>query len=166
MHVFVALGRDECPRLDVGGESVEYLNIMYEGYAPGGVALMIECLTDNKNRAAAEVRTALSRNGGTLADPGSVAYNFTRKGVIVVSEEGTTEEQSSASTEEDETAEQGPSPQTVQRIEWGTVSVLGFGALLEGLATKDRHGLLGPTADARDRAWRLALAAYADGAAR
>ena len=52
----------------IGGESVEYLNIMYEGYAPGGVALMIECLTDNKNRAAAEVRTALSRNGGTLAD--------------------------------------------------------------------------------------------------
>ncbi|WP_454262391.1 YebC/PmpR family DNA-binding transcriptional regulator [Pseudoxanthomonas mexicana] len=76
----------------IGGESVEYLNIMYEGYAPGGVALMIECLTDNKNRAAAEVRTALSRNGGTLADPGSVAYNFTRKGVIVVSEEGTTED--------------------------------------------------------------------------
>ena len=53
---------------------------------------MIECLTDNKNRAAAEVRTALSRNGGTLADPGSVAYNFTRKGVIVVSGEGTSED--------------------------------------------------------------------------
>ena len=65
---------------------------MYEGYGPNGVALMIECLTDNKNRAAAEVRTALSRNGGTLADPGSVAYNFTRKGVIVVSGEGTTED--------------------------------------------------------------------------
>lgn len=76
----------------ISGESVEYLNIMYEGYGPNGVALMIECLTDNKNRAAAEVRTALSRNGGSLADPGSVAYNFARKGVIVVSGEGTSED--------------------------------------------------------------------------
>jgi YebC/PmpR family DNA-binding regulatory protein len=65
---------------------------MYEGYASGGVALLVECLTDNKNRAAAEVRTAMSRNGGTLADPGSVAYNFSRKGVIVVPAEGTTED--------------------------------------------------------------------------
>ena len=76
----------------IGGESVEYTSIMYEAYGPNGVALMVECLTDNKNRAAAEVRTALTRNGGTLADPGSVAYNFTRKGVIVVSGEGTTED--------------------------------------------------------------------------
>ena len=76
----------------ISGDAVEYTTIMYEAYGPNGVALMIECLTDNKNRAAAEVRTALSRNGGTLADPGSVAYNFTRRGVIVVSEEGTTED--------------------------------------------------------------------------
>ena len=76
----------------IGGEAVAYTSIMYEGYGPNGVALMIECLTDNRNRAAAEVRTALSRNGGTLADPGSVAYNFTRKGVIVVPGEGTTED--------------------------------------------------------------------------
>lgn len=76
----------------ISGESVEYQTIMYEGYGPNGVALLIECLTDNKNRAAAEVRTALSRNGGTLADPGSVAYNFHRKGVIVVSGAGTTED--------------------------------------------------------------------------
>ena len=74
------------------GESVDYSTIMYEGYGPNGVAFLIECLTDNKNRAAAEVRTALSRNGGNLADPGSVAYNFTRKGVIVVSGEGTSED--------------------------------------------------------------------------
>ncbi|MBF4587189.1 MULTISPECIES: YebC/PmpR family DNA-binding transcriptional regulator [Curtobacterium] len=66
------------------GESIEYTTIMYEGYAPNGVAMLIECLTDNKNRAAAEVRTAMSRNGGTMADPGSVAYNFSRKGVISV----------------------------------------------------------------------------------
>ncbi|GAA4155484.1 YebC/PmpR family DNA-binding transcriptional regulator [Gryllotalpicola daejeonensis] len=74
------------------GETIDYSTIMYEGYASGGVALLVECLTDNKNRAAAEVRTAMSRNGGTLADPGSVAYNFSRKGVIVVPAEGTTED--------------------------------------------------------------------------
>ena len=75
------------------GESVEYATIMYEGYGPNGVALYIECLTDNKNRAAAEVRTAMSRNGGTLADPGSVAYNFHRKGVISITKaDGVTED--------------------------------------------------------------------------
>ncbi|WP_210481340.1 YebC/PmpR family DNA-binding transcriptional regulator [Naasia sp. SYSU D00948] len=75
------------------GESVDYQTIMYEGYGPSGVALLIECLTDNKNRAAAEVRTAMSRNGGTMADPGSVAYNFSRKGVIRVEKtDGLTED--------------------------------------------------------------------------
>ena len=68
----------------LSGESVDYQTIMYEGYAANGVALLIECLTDNKNRAAAEVRTAMTRNGGTMADPGSVAYNFSRKGVISI----------------------------------------------------------------------------------
>ncbi|WP_150309266.1 YebC/PmpR family DNA-binding transcriptional regulator [Planctomonas psychrotolerans] len=66
------------------GESVDYQTIMYEGYGQNGVAMLVECLTDNKNRAAAEVRTAMTRNGGTMADPGSVAYNFHRKGVIAV----------------------------------------------------------------------------------
>jgi YebC/PmpR family DNA-binding regulatory protein len=76
---------------EAGGAHWE--NITYEGYAPGGVALLIECLTDNRNRAAAEVRTALSRNGGSLADPGSVAYLFTRKGVVLVTKsEGVTED--------------------------------------------------------------------------
>lgn len=68
----------------VGADSVQYETIMYEGYGPNGVAVLIECLTDNKNRAASEVRLALSRNHGTLADPGSVSYQFARKGVIVV----------------------------------------------------------------------------------
>ncbi|PTW91701.1 YebC/PmpR family DNA-binding regulatory protein [Microbacteriaceae bacterium MWH-Ta3] len=77
----------------LSGESIEYMTIMYEGYAAGGVALLIECLTDNKNRAAAETRTAMSRNGGTMADPGSVAYNFTRKGVISITKvDGVTED--------------------------------------------------------------------------
>jgi YebC/PmpR family DNA-binding regulatory protein len=57
---------------------------MYEGYGPHGVAFLIECLTDNKNRAAMEVRTAMNRNGGSLADPGSVSYLFNRRGVVVV----------------------------------------------------------------------------------
>jgi YebC/PmpR family DNA-binding regulatory protein len=74
------------------GDAVEYMTIMYEGYGPNGVALLIECLTDNKNRAAAEVRTAMSRGGGNMADPGSVSYNFSRKGVITVPAEGTTED--------------------------------------------------------------------------
>lgn len=75
------------------GDAVEYSTIMYEGYAPGGVALLIECLTDNKNRAAAEVRTAVSRNGGNMGDPGSVAYNFERKGVITVPAVNTSEDE-------------------------------------------------------------------------
>jgi len=66
------------------GAGVDYTTIMYEGYGPGGVAMLVECLTDNKNRAAMEVRTAMTRNGGTMADPGSVSYMFTRKGVIAV----------------------------------------------------------------------------------
>ena len=60
---------------------------MYEGYAPGGVALLIECLTDNRNRAAGEVRTAMTRNGGSMADAGSVSYMFSRKGVVIVPKE-------------------------------------------------------------------------------
>lgn len=67
-----------------GSDGVQYESIMYEGYAAGGVAVLIECLTDNRNRAASEVRVALTRNGGNLADPGSVSYLFTRKGVVEV----------------------------------------------------------------------------------
>ena len=66
------------------GAGVEYQAITYEGYGPNGVALLVECLTDNKNRAATEVRTAMTRNGGQMADPGSVAYLFSRKGVVVL----------------------------------------------------------------------------------
>src|SRR3954470_13178769 len=73
---------------EAGG--AEYSTIMYEGYGPNGVAFLIECLTDNRNRAAMEVRTAMNRNGGSLADPGSVSYLFNRKGVVLVpqSQEG------------------------------------------------------------------------------
>jgi len=64
--------------------AAEYSTIMYEVYGPQGVAFLVECLTDNKNRAAMEVRTAMTRNGGSLADPGSVSYLFHRKGVVIV----------------------------------------------------------------------------------
>jgi YebC/PmpR family DNA-binding regulatory protein len=67
---------------EAGG--ADYQTIMYEGYGPNGVAFLIECLTDNKNRAAMEVRTAMTRNGGSMADPGSVSYLFNRKGVVIV----------------------------------------------------------------------------------
>jgi YebC/PmpR family DNA-binding regulatory protein len=72
--------------LEAGG--ADYQTIMYEGYGPGGVAVLVECLTDNRNRAASDVRVAFTRNGGSLADPGSVSYLFTRKGVVLVPKAG------------------------------------------------------------------------------
>jgi len=72
--------------LESGG--ADWQTIMYEGYGPGGVALMIECLTDSRNRAASEVRVAVTRNGGSMADPGSVSYLFNRKGVVIVAKAG------------------------------------------------------------------------------
>jgi YebC/PmpR family DNA-binding regulatory protein len=68
--------------LEAGG--ADYETIMYEGYGPSGVAVLIECLTDNRNRAASDVRVAMTRNGGSMADPGSVSYLFNRKGVVIV----------------------------------------------------------------------------------
>ncbi|AQT71632.1 MULTISPECIES: YebC/PmpR family DNA-binding transcriptional regulator [Streptomyces] len=68
--------------LEAGG--ADYETIMYEGYGPNGVAVLIECLTDNRNRAASDVRVAMTRNGGSMADPGSVSYLFNRKGVIIL----------------------------------------------------------------------------------
>ena len=76
--------------LEAGG--ADWQTIMYEGYGPNGVALLIECLTDNRNRAATEVRTALTRNGGTFADAGSVSYLFNRKGVVLVPKAGLSED--------------------------------------------------------------------------
>jgi YebC/PmpR family DNA-binding regulatory protein len=67
---------------EAGGATYE--DITYEGYGPGGVAVLVECLTDNRNRAASDVRVAFSRNGGSMADPGSVSYLFNRKGVVLV----------------------------------------------------------------------------------
>jgi YebC/PmpR family DNA-binding regulatory protein len=77
--------------LEAGG--ADWQTIMYEGYGPSGVAMLIECLTDNRNRAATEVRTALTRNGGSLGEAGSVSYMFSRKGVVIVPKsDGVTED--------------------------------------------------------------------------
>ncbi len=76
---------------EAGG--AEYSTIMYEGYGPGGVAVLVECLTDNRNRAASDVRVAFTRNGGQMADPGSVSYLFSRKGIVIVPQsDGVTED--------------------------------------------------------------------------
>jgi YebC/PmpR family DNA-binding regulatory protein len=66
------------------GEGQRYEEVVYEGYAPGGIALLIEALTDNRNRTAQEIRHAFTRNNGNLGETGSVAWQFTRKGVITV----------------------------------------------------------------------------------
>lgn len=86
---------DRAVKRGSGAESgaVNYETIMYEGYGPNGVAVLIECLTDNRNRAASDVRLALTRNGGSLADPGSVSYLFGRRGVVEVPAEKTSEEE-------------------------------------------------------------------------
>jgi YebC/PmpR family DNA-binding regulatory protein len=68
--------------------AADYQTIMYEGYGPNGVAVLIECLTDNRNRAAGDVRLVMTRNEGNMADPGSVSYMFSRKGVVLVSKIG------------------------------------------------------------------------------
>lgn len=75
---------------EAGGANWE--TITYEGYGPNGVAMLIECLTDNRNRAATEVRTAMSRNGGNLGESGSVAYMFTRTGIVIVDKGELTED--------------------------------------------------------------------------
>ena len=67
---------------EAGGANYE--TIMYEGYGPGGVAFLVECLTDNRNRAASDVRLGFTRHGGSLADPGSVSYLFSRRGIVEV----------------------------------------------------------------------------------
>ncbi|MBE6476560.1 MAG: YebC/PmpR family DNA-binding transcriptional regulator [Propionibacteriaceae bacterium] len=67
-----------------GADAVSYEEIMYEAYGPAGVAILIECLTDNRNRAVSDVRTAVTRNGATMADGGSVQRLFSRKGIVTV----------------------------------------------------------------------------------
>ena len=79
-------------RVSGDADGVSYETVHYEGYAPGGVALYVECLTDNRNRAANDVRAAFNKNGGSLAAPGAVNYLFTRTGVVIVPATSTTED--------------------------------------------------------------------------
>ncbi|BCK55159.1 YebC/PmpR family DNA-binding transcriptional regulator [Nocardia wallacei] len=91
----VPLDNIERARKRGGGEEAggaEWQTIMYEGYGPNGVAVLIECLTDNRNRAAGEVRVAMTRNGGNMADPGSVSYLFSRKGIVTLDKNGLSED--------------------------------------------------------------------------
>src|SRR6516162_2820403 len=69
-------------------EGVRYEQVSYEGYAPSGVAVIVECLTDNRNRTGADIRSIFSKHGGSMAEPGSVAWQFERKGVIGVPKNG------------------------------------------------------------------------------
>ena len=69
-------------------EGVRYEQVSYEGYAPSGVAVIVECLTDNRNRTGADIRAIFSKNGGSMAEPGSVSWQFGRKGVLLVAKAG------------------------------------------------------------------------------
>jgi YebC/PmpR family DNA-binding regulatory protein len=73
-------------------EGVTYESVTYEGYAPGGVAMIVECLTDNRNRTTAEVKNIFTRSGGSLAEPGAVAWQFARKGMFIVDKTSGTDE--------------------------------------------------------------------------
>ena len=73
-------------------EGVHYESVTYEGYAPSGVAVFVECLTDNRNRTTAEIKNILNRNGGSMAEPGAVAWQFERKGMIILEHSAATED--------------------------------------------------------------------------
>ena len=81
-------------------EGVSYEQVAYEGYAPGGVAMFVDVLTDNRNRTGSEIRSLFTRAGGSLASPGAVAWQFERKGVVVVPSAG--REPDAANVDEDE----------------------------------------------------------------
>ncbi|HEU5302435.1 MAG TPA: YebC/PmpR family DNA-binding transcriptional regulator [Acidimicrobiia bacterium] len=73
-------------------EGVRYESVTYEGYAPNGVAVLVECLTDNRNRTGSEVKNIFSRNGGSMAEPGAVSWQFERRGVLLLDKTAATED--------------------------------------------------------------------------
>ncbi|MBW3561464.1 MAG: YebC/PmpR family DNA-binding transcriptional regulator [Actinobacteria bacterium] len=73
-------------------EGVNYETVQYEGYGPSGVAILVDCLTDNRNRTAADVRSIFTKNGGNLAEPGSVSYLFSRRGQVILPADGANED--------------------------------------------------------------------------
>jgi YebC/PmpR family DNA-binding regulatory protein len=93
-----------------GGEAEAIESVLYEGYGPGGVALLVETVTENRNRTSADVRHILSKNGGSLGEPGSVSYLFEKKGIIVIDASGYAEDDLMAAVEagaEDITTDEG-----------------------------------------------------------
>jgi YebC/PmpR family DNA-binding regulatory protein len=76
---------------EAGGEAYE--DIRYEGYAPGGVALLIDVLTDNRNRTSADIRSILTKQGGSMAEPGAVGWQFSRRGIVIVAGKGVDEDE-------------------------------------------------------------------------
>jgi YebC/PmpR family DNA-binding regulatory protein len=82
-----------------GGEADAIETVLYEGYGPGGVAILVEALTENRNRTSADVRHAFSKNGGNLGEPGSVAYLFEKKGIVLVDSAGYSEDDLMAAVE-------------------------------------------------------------------
>jgi YebC/PmpR family DNA-binding regulatory protein len=82
-----------------GSEAAAIESVLYEGYGPGGVALLVEAMTENRNRTGADVRHAFSKHGGSLGEPGSVAYLFDKKGTIVIDAERYSEDDLMAAVE-------------------------------------------------------------------
>ena len=123
---------DSAVKRGSGAESggVDYQGISYEVYGPQGVAFLVECLTDNKNRAAMEVRTAVTRNGGTMAAPGSVSRLFTRKGIVVVPKsqdhDGTTREVTEDDVEVLARVETGPAAGRIVAVRQGPLMATSF----------------------------------------
>ncbi len=110
-------------------DGVNYEPITYEGYAPGGVALLIEALTDNRNRTGSEIRSLLSKNGGSLAEPGAVAWQFERKGIVKVVR--TADEEEILMVGLDNGAEDLEDHGEVWQVSSGAGDVLGLRAALE-----------------------------------
>jgi YebC/PmpR family DNA-binding regulatory protein len=73
-------------------EGVQYESVNYEGYGPHGVAVYVQCLTDNRNRTGAEIKNAFTKNGGSFAEPGAVSWQFERRGVVIVAKDGASED--------------------------------------------------------------------------
>jgi YebC/PmpR family DNA-binding regulatory protein len=96
-------------------DAAKYEEITYEGYAPGGIALFIETLTDNRNRTAQDVRHAFTRNGGNLGETGSTGWMFTRKGVIVVDKSAAPDQQARGGP----AADARPAGQKQNQKHWG-----------------------------------------------
>ena len=136
-------------------EGVNYESITYEGYAPGGVALLIDALSDNRNRTGSEIRSLLTKNGGSLAEPGAVAWQFERKGIVKVAR--STDEDDVMMVGLDNGAEDLEDHDEVWQVTCEPTDVLGLRAALEeaGIEVEESDSTMMPkntvpVADAAD----------------